>query len=396
MRQRYLIALLAAALAVVTAVAGVSVAQSTAGATPDGAIGPDGGQQGIPVQVSDVDRVVMEVRLAADGSATWQIEHRIRLDNAETTAGFKQTRQEIEAKRGAAVANFTERIRAIATTAEAETGRTMVVENVSIGVQREQFPREYGIVTYEFVWYGFANTDEQLRAGDALRGLFLDGKTTLLVSWPEDATLSTVSPDPDDRREGAVVWHGPLEFATGEPAIVLESETLSFGPDLAWDVSSNDALVVLGVAFLFIGMVSTGSVALYRRLGGKGTAEPDGETADTSEEPLATGTAQASEGAAGTAGSASAGAGASGPPPEELLSNEERVLRLLNEQGGRVKQQDVVEELGWSDTKTSEVVSELRETDRVEVYRLGRNNVLALPETGLGYESDDEDGGESR
>jgi hypothetical protein len=60
----------------------------------------------------------------------------------------------------------------------------------------------------------------------------------------------------------------------------------------------------------------------------------------------------------------------------------------------RIKQQDVVQTLDWSETKTSEVVSDLRETDRVEVYRLGRNNVLALPGTGLGYESDDESGGE--
>jgi len=67
------------------------------------------------------------------------------------------------------------------------------------------------------------------------------------------------------------------------------------------------------------------------------------------------------------------------------------VLRLLENRGGRTKQQDVVEALGWSETKTSEVVNEMREADAIEVYRLGRENVLALPgESGFDIGGDDE------
>jgi hypothetical protein len=376
------ITLLTLGLVVGIAAGGPLAAQSPAGVVSGDATDPEGGEYGVPLQEGDVDRIVMEVDVEADGSAAWRIEHRIRLDDAATTAGFEETRRSIEADREAVLANFTETIRAMATTAETETGRAMVVENVSVAVSREQLPQEYGVVAYSFRWYGFADPDGDLRVGDAVPGLFLDGKTTLLVSWPGEATLATVSPDPDDRRDKAVVWHGPLEFASGEPAIVLESETLSFGPDLVWDVSSNDSLVALTVLVLFAGMVSTGSVALYRRLGG-GTEAPD------------TGEGESGSGRdAGTAEPASAGD--TGVLPEELLSNEERVLRLLDDRGGRVKQQDVVEALDWSETKTSEVVSELREADRIEVYRLGRNNVLALPETGLGYESDDENRGGNR
>ena len=67
-------------------------------------------------------------------------------------------------------------------------------------------------------------------------------------------------------------------------------------------------------------------------------------------------------------------------PPRELLSNEEQVLRLLEERGGRIKQQEVVGELGWTEAKTSQVVSSLREDDAVDVFRIGRENVLTLPE----------------
>ena len=66
--------------------------------------------------------------------------------------------------------------------------------------------------------------------------------------------------------------------------------------------------------------------------------------------------------------------------PPELLSNEERVLQLLEQRGGRIKQQDVVSELDWTEAKTSQVVGDLREDDEIEVFRIGRENVLSLPD----------------
>ena len=361
-----------------------------AGTAPDRANSEtEGGQDSLLGQVDGADQVVMEIGLQSDGSARWRIESRIRLDDEAATEGFERTRDRIEADSKAFRANFTEGIRATATTAEQDTGRVMVVENISVSAEREQLPQEYGIVVFEFRWYGFAETKETLRAGDALDGLFLDNKTTLLMSWPANATLAEASPEPDDGRDTAVVWDGPLEFAPGEPTVVLESESLSFGPELVWSISSNDVLLTLGVAlFVFAGLVGTGALALRRRRSAD-------ESEDDKDAPAGT-TAAPGESAAGEgAPESEAGESAGSEPPEELLSNEERVLALLEEKGGRVKQQDVVQTLDWSETKTSEVVSDLRESNRIEVYRLGRNNVLALPGTGLGYESGDESGGES-
>ena len=80
---------------------------------------------------------------------------------------------------------------------------------------------------------------------------------------------------------------------------------------------------------------------------------------------------------------ASAG-GTATATPEALLSSEERVLRLLEDNGGRMKQQQVVQELDWTDAKTSQVVGTLRDDGEIEVFRIGRENVLALPgETGF-------------
>jgi len=70
--------------------------------------------------------------------------------------------------------------------------------------------------------------------------------------------------------------------------------------------------------------------------------------------------------------------------PMELLSPEERVMRLVTDSGGRIKQQAVVAELDWSAARTSQVVGSLRESGQIETFRLGRENVLKLPD-------DDED-----
>jgi len=70
-------------------------------------------------------------------------------------------------------------------------------------------------------------------------------------------------------------------------------------------------------------------------------------------------------------------------PPAELLSNEEQVLKLLNEAGGRVKQQQVASELDWTAAKTSQVIGGLREDDELETFRIGRENVVTLPDTEL-------------
>ncbi|MFC6772299.1 helix-turn-helix transcriptional regulator, partial [Halorubrum pallidum] len=81
--------------------------------------------------------------------------------------------------------------------------------------------------------------------------------------------------------------------------------------------------------------------------------------------------------------SGSDGAADAPPVDEELLSNEEQVLRLLEANGGRMKQKQVVEELDWTAAKTSQVVTGLRDADDLDGFRLGRENVLSLP----GYEA---------
>nr|WP_101295035.1 hypothetical protein [Halegenticoccus soli] len=261
-----------------------------------------------------------------------------------------------------------------AAAAAAATGREMAIENVSVSAEIRQLPREYGVVVYRFEWIGFAAVDgDRLVVGDALDGFFLDPGSRLLISWPAGYALGDVSPPPDERRETAVVWDGPTDFG-GQPRLVVA------------DGGSPVSLpVLLAAALALVGGVSAVWWTRRRhdgrlRLRGDAARRPAGRKSTADGQSSAAGRSDANGGAGGRErGGGESGGGDDGPPPE-LLSNEERVLRLLERNGGRMKQQTVVSELGWTEARTSQVVSGLRDEGKLESFRIGRENVLKLPE----------------
>jgi len=358
-----------------------------------------GGLAAATAEGLEPERVVIEVALRADGSAHWTVEHRVRLDDPADEQGFERSRQRVRDNRSAFREPFTRRVRAMATDAEDTTGRTMIVQNVSVAAYRTELTGgAYGVVEYSFRWHGFAATDDRLRAGDALTGFFLDSNTTLLVTWPGGATLAEVAPAPDTQREQTAVWEGPIEFTRNEPRVVVESSSLSFGPDPILPGRSNDLLVTLLVLGSLVGTAVVAVVGWRRswfdRLSGDVAPRPREDSVEQEGESGVedSGRVDAQSGDQETQTASGATDSADEPaPPSDLLSNEEQVLALLDERGGRMKQQEVVSELEWSETKTSEVVSDLRDAEEIEVYRLGRENVLALPGTGLGLDTGGEE-----
>jgi hypothetical protein len=352
------------------------------------------------------DGALLRADVRADGDARWTVEYRVRLNDENTTAAFESLRENIEANESAYTSTFADRMRATARAAENTTGREMRVENVSVSATRQQLPQEYGVVTYQFDWRGFAVADgETLRAGDALAGLFLDRQTTLVLSWPDAYATTAVQPSPDERRENAAVWVGPTDFGDGEPAVSLSTAATETGGvggsggDGVDDGAGRDGtggsgsslLPLVGGALLLA--VATGAVVLWRQSqrDERAVGVPDAEAPragdDVSDAAATTTAAADTDGAEDTdteeTDVATADDESPDPWEDELLSNEERVLALLEHNDGRMKQQAVAAELDWSDAKTSQVIGKLRDAEEVETFRLGRENVVALPGSGL-------------
>jgi uncharacterized membrane protein len=63
-----------------------------------------------------------------------------------------------------------------------------------------------------------------------------------------------------------------------------------------------------------------------------------------------------------------------------LLSDEERVERLLSSNGGRMKQADIVKETDWSNAKVSQLLSAMEEEGRIDKLRIGRENLISFPD----------------
>ncbi|WP_435123847.1 helix-turn-helix transcriptional regulator [Halobaculum sp. D14] len=347
-------------------------------------------------QTGDVeaDQVSMRADVAADGDAAWTISYQVRLGDENTTAAFRELQADVRANTSAYTDQFAARMRSTAAVAENATGREMSITNVSVTTRIQQVPTRYGYVVYRFRWTNFAATEgNRLVAGDALAGLYLDAGTSFTVSWPDGYELRSVDPNPDDRGDTYVTWRGERDFGPNQPRVVVApTSALPIRPAyLALAV-----VVLLGVA----------GAALLRRRGafpldrshehgeaardtGSGAAAADAAPGDeeTAAESTAASGAEAGGGAAEEAEEGEKteetepeSGGAASETPAELLSPRERVLRLVAERGGRMKQAEVTEELGWSAARTSQVVGQLRDAGELESFRLGRENVLRLPE----------------
>lgn len=66
--------------------------------------------------------------------------------------------------------------------------------------------------------------------------------------------------------------------------------------------------------------------------------------------------------------------------PPEFLPNYKRVVTLLDEHDGRIRQSEIVKETGWSKSKVSRILSEMEEEGQIAKIDIGRGNVIARPE----------------
>lgn len=354
------------------------------------------------IQSVDPDQVLIRVDVQEDGDAQWRVEYRVRLDTENETEAFESLKRDIEANETAYLTEFRNRIRSTVATAENTTGRNMSAAQFNITAQITQLPQRYGVLTYTFTWTNFAVVEgDRLIAGDALAGFFLDSETTLAIGWPADYHATTVTPEPTERQTDAVVWRGPLDFADGEPRVIVEPEPAGGTTDGPNGGSGPPGGVGIGaeslIAILVV-LLTVGAGFVYYRRRGFPTSQRDPDASGTStnggfgpDGAGAAGTSTPTGGAgsesggveSGEAAGAPGGAAAGGdqePPPAELLSNEERVVHFLEEQGGRAKQQEIVDGLGWTDAKTSQVLSGMASDDQIEKFRIGRENVVKLPD----------------
>ena len=348
-------------------------------------------------QIDDGFELNTETRIRIDPSpdrdARWEVSVRYELTDLDDRAAFETTADRFLAGDVGFDAALFE---GFAREASRNIDRTMRIESAERDATVHEDPSAFDVAGDEavavgelrltFVWTEFLAEDgENLVLGDALTtpndGTWLrslEEGQTLEVTTPDGYTVTGTPGATVPLRDNAVIIEGPRAFGEDERVAVVYAPTGVVGPP--WEM--------LAAAIVLAALLIAGSIVGYRRMGDDesptngGNVDDDGGDGDG-----------VSAGGATAVGANGDGDAPAGTDPDEdgdsesesetdlsLLSDEERVERLLTDSGGRMRQADIVAETGWSDAKVSQLLSAMADEGRVEKLRLGRENLISLPD----------------
>ncbi|MFC7081797.1 helix-turn-helix transcriptional regulator [Halorussus caseinilyticus] len=324
------------------------------------------------------DGTEMYVSLHEDGSARWTVTTQFALRDANETEAFRQLATDYEsggADTGLRKATFERVVKS----ASEDADRPMELRGVNRSA-RTFDNATVGSLSLSFTWTNFTRVEEsRIILGD----VFSTQTGTWLPTLADDQTLVIEAPP------GYVVWNSPQGVVNGtmlryEGPRTLDADDLSatYKPRVQAPSTTNETSTgfpnvsgTWGLVVVFLLFGGFGAYALAQRRG----ADPEavGESDDRRPE--------SSPGVSATADPENEA------PPEtdedggdepdtELLSDEERVLRLLRDNEGRMKQGQIVKETNWSNAKVSQLLSKMDDNDDVDKLRIGRENLITLPD----------------
>lgn len=385
MRFRAVLCALLATVVAVTAV-GPAIVYGQPGSAVD--------QAASPTDSADAATTIA-IQPRPNGDARFQVSTRFALTSTNETRAFRTIAREFEESTNTdPIPTF----RRAATAASNATRRPMNVTNVNrtatIVGQNDTSKNDTGQLVVAFTWTNFARqSDDELIVGDA----FNTSQSTWLPSLTTEQTLRietprghTIDTSPIGYTNRTLVWKGPRSFAPGEPRVVYDRSGAPLQPTTGENNGSGDGNgdtgpftavppLVLGAGAIVLGAgaVIVGAYTWTRRETNDDGGAPDVADSETGSGTTAA-TAQTKSGSDASA-AATADQPDDEPPDDELLSDEERVERLLERNDGRMKQASIVDETGWSNAKVSQLLSAMDDTGRIEKLRIGRENLISLP-----------------
>ena len=389
---RTLSVLLAGVLLLSAATAGLVVGGSTAdGAASDGAAAPARtAESPALLQGFEADRTAFVITVYGNGSAEWRFRYERALNGSERD-DFETFAEEFNDNETELFTNFRTRARWLTDNGSRATGREMRATGFARDARVEGLAPQtqaLGVVELSFRWEGFARPtdDGDVEAGDVFEGGLYVGPDQELA-FAAGPNLAFVRAQPTEGRvlsgdslaeSDTVTWTGERSFTDQRPRVVLaDAESVDDAGATSADDDDDDGrglLLPMGVLLVVVALGGGAAVA-YR----SGALPPGGGAAAGAETDAGDGGTGAGAGAgAGAAADAAETSPAVGVSEAELLSDEERVIDLLEDRGGRMKQVDIVEVTDWSKSKVSMLLSDMEEDEQISRLRVGRENIVSL------------------
>lgn len=319
--------------------------------------------------LQDFDRVQFTVTVAANGTADWTFRYERRLANETERQRFETFADRFVTEETQLFRDFRNQTMALTDTGRAATGRAMN----ATGISRDAYVREgintVGVVELSFTWTAFAATNgKRVIVGDVFEGgFYLGPDQAFVIAAGDGLQFETVEPagtfsGPTPAASDTVTWQGERTFADNHPRVVLVpvgtgtpttdrpgTEASPGSPETATPVTgSGTQWGLLGLVLIFV--IGALAAFVWFRRGGIDVAvsQPSG-----GEGPSLT--------------------------QAELMEDEERVVSLIEDNGGQMRQSAIVDETGWSKSKVSMVLSEMTDDGTVSKLQLGRENLISLP-----------------
>jgi uncharacterized membrane protein len=213
-----------------------------------------------------------------------------------------------------------------ASEAAVATSRNMVADDFTGNATVQSTPTgKYGIVHYSFRWTNFASVDSKINIGDVfVGGLYLSKDNTLIIQYPSGFAIDEVTPPPDQTHDG-LIWYGLRSFDAGEPRIVLSK------PPSPWIPFAIAAIIIIALgAFIYM-----------RKRGAP--KEIAGNITET-----------------------------------EMIDLEERIIKLLKDNGGPLYQSEIVKRLDLPKSTVSSALNEMNNKNLIIKIKKGRENIIRL------------------
>lgn len=289
----------------------------------------------IPTTVTaqeDTTQRITDIQLDDNGDAVWRIEIRNTLQDQSSIDNFETYVSQVNSPTNTdTTQNFQDRFETVIENANNQYDREMRLESLTLNAEiTNTVTGDVGITTIEFTWVGYADITDQ---DDVVIGQILsDGYTLsegekLAIYPPENYEARNVPVDAEKTTNGAIQWSGPYSFSDTEIIFTTESSI---------------PYIPIGGLVIFIGLILLGSRFV--------TKEPNGDN-DT--------------------------------VTTELQTDGEKIVTLLQNNDGRMKQKHIRSQLDWSNSKVSRVASTLEQKGVIEKLTIGRENVLSLQEESL-------------
>jgi uncharacterized membrane protein len=239
---------------------------------------------------------------------------------------------------------FQQKVFDLVDSAASITNREMTADENSLQINTT-ISLESKITEYSFVWLNFSIIKgNMLTFGDVFQvnNFFgqLFGDAALQLTYPSDFTINSIFPTPYERKDSAdmMKWSRTQDLVTNRVSIVLSNNS-----QVGNAINNGWEFYAIVVAIISVGTVlSLAGFFMFKR------RKNNASLANTIESPI--------------------------------MSEEEKVLKLLKSFGGRMRQSEITEQSKFSKAKTSQLLTTLEKKGSITRYMSGRDKIVTLKE----------------